>query len=78
MSTLKKLEYEVYIRIVCPHCIAKELGKKAKRILISLEARGLPKAIRCFNCNKVIDISAIKTEGVEVQNRGDKEANIWH
>lgn len=77
MSTLKKLEYEVHIKIVCPFCIAKELGKKAKRVLISLEARGLPKSIRCFNCDKVIDISKIKTEGVEVQARGDKEKNLW-
>lgn len=79
MSTLKKLElqYELYIKVICPYCNSKDLGKKAKEIRISMPFRGLPEKIRCFNCDRVVDIRSIKTEGIEIQDRGDKGEPLW-
>lgn len=59
----KPIEYEFFVKVQCPHCIA---GTKGKSVLITLPARTLPKAIRCFNCNQSIDVTNLYKTGKEI------------
>lgn len=67
MNSLKKqIRYELWIRVECPHCIASE---KEKEVFVSLPLKSMPKNIRCFNCDKMIDIKDIQKTGKEIIKR---------
>ena len=72
MSLVKKvpraLEFEVFVKVYCPHCAASE---KSKEIGIMLPARGLPANIKCFNCEGNINTSKVFTTGKEKIQRED-------
>jgi len=77
MSSLKKvsspLEFEVYVKVYCPHCANAE---KDKEIGIMLPARGLPDTIRCFNCSQVIVTKGVFTLGKEKVRKADRNEKI--
>jgi hypothetical protein len=62
----KPIEYSLYVKVKCPACDADD-----KEIFITLPAQGLPKNIRCFNCNGVIDIQDLYTKGKELICRAE-------
>lgn len=72
MSLLKKqtpkIEYALYVKVKCPHCDAQD-----KEIFITLPARGLPKDVRCFNCNARINIQDLYNKGKEILCRESTE-----
>lgn len=64
---VKKLEFEVWVKVCCPYCASNLGTKKGKRILISMPVRGLPDKIQCFNCEGIIDTKRLFIKGTEVQ-----------
>lgn len=61
------IEYEKFIKVKCPHCSS---GVKRKNhIYLDLPWHDLPDTLLCYACGEVIDISKLKTEGVEITRR---------
>lgn len=77
MSSVKKvtkpLEFEVFVKVYCPHCAASEKGKE---IGIMLPARGLPDSIQCFNCSKAINTKDVLTKGKEKMQLASNDEKI--
>ncbi len=64
---VKKLEFEVWVKVCCPYCASNLGTKKGKRIMITMPARGLPNKIQCFNCEGMIDTKDLFIKGKEIQ-----------
>lgn len=72
-KAIKPLEFELFIKVYCPHCAASDKGKE---IGIMLPARSRPEVIKCFNCSGVISLTGILTSGKEKIVRADKGEKI--
>lgn len=65
---LAPLKYELWVKILCPHC-NKKATKTSTLIWIALPVAGLPDTIRCHTCDEVIDIHNIFKKGIEVKQK---------